>query len=55
VADRIPGARIKEIQGGGHIAWGERPDEVNASIRDFLVDAEVSQPYGADEKRAPTI
>lgn len=36
VASRIPGAEIREIPGAGHIAWGERPDEVNTAIRDFL-------------------
>ena len=38
VAAEIPGAEIKEIQGGGHIAFGERPAEVNAAISEFLDD-----------------
>jgi pimeloyl-ACP methyl ester carboxylesterase len=36
VADHIPGAQVREIPGGGHIAWGERPKEVNEAIRAFL-------------------
>jgi 3-oxoadipate enol-lactonase len=36
VAERIPGAELREIPKAGHIAWGERPDEVNAAIREFL-------------------
>ncbi len=36
VAAEIPGAEITEIAGGGHIAWGERPAEVNAAIAGFL-------------------
>jgi len=38
VAREIPGATIAEIAGGGHIAWGERPAEVNAEIARFLDD-----------------
>ena len=36
VAEAIPGAQLREIDGGGHIAWGERPTEVNRVIREFL-------------------
>jgi pimeloyl-ACP methyl ester carboxylesterase len=54
VADRIPGALVKEIPRAGHIAWGERPDQVNTSIRDFLVDGRVS-PDGVDEKRPTSV
>jgi len=36
VAEAIPGAQLREIDGGGHIAWGERPAEVNRAIREFL-------------------
>jgi pimeloyl-ACP methyl ester carboxylesterase len=36
VAEAIPGAQLQEIDGGGHIAWGERPAEVNRVIREFL-------------------
>ena len=36
VAAAIPGAELTVIPGAGHIAWGERPAEVNAAIRAFL-------------------
>jgi 3-oxoadipate enol-lactonase len=36
VAHHIPAAQVREIPRGGHIAWGERPKEVNEAIRAFL-------------------
>ncbi|MGH2966674.1 MAG: alpha/beta fold hydrolase [Solirubrobacterales bacterium] len=36
VAAAIPGAELQEIEGGGHMAFLERPDQCNAAIRDFL-------------------
>jgi 3-oxoadipate enol-lactonase len=36
VAAKIPSAELVEIAAAGHMAWGERPAEVNSAIRDFL-------------------
>jgi pimeloyl-ACP methyl ester carboxylesterase len=36
VAEHIPGAEIEEITGAGHLAWLERPEQVNAAIDRFL-------------------
>ena len=37
VADLIPGARLEIIANAGHLAWLERPDELNQLIEGFLV------------------
>ena len=42
VAERIPDARCLEIDGAGHLAWLERPDEVNVEIRRFVDEVEGS-------------
>ena len=42
MAAAIPGARLVEIPGSGHLSPMERPDEVNAAILDFL--AELARP-----------
>ncbi len=47
VADRIPGARVREIEAAGHIAWGERPEAVNSAIKDFLTSLDLSAPRHA--------
>ena len=36
VADLIPGATLASIPAAGHLAWLERPDEVNNLIERFL-------------------
>lgn len=36
VADLIPGARLATIANAGHLAWLERPDELNHLIEQFL-------------------
>ena len=36
IAEAIPGARLVEIPGAGHMSPMERPAEVNAAILDFL-------------------
>jgi 3-oxoadipate enol-lactonase len=36
VAKMIPGARLRQIGGAGHLAWLERPQEVNGAIDEFL-------------------
>jgi pimeloyl-ACP methyl ester carboxylesterase len=38
VADLIPGASYAVIEKAGHLAWLERPDELNALIGDFVSD-----------------
>ncbi|QDT70254.1 3-oxoadipate enol-lactonase 2 [Planctomycetes bacterium MalM25] len=38
VADAIPGARFVEIEGAGHMAPVEKPDAVNAALREFLAE-----------------
>jgi 3-oxoadipate enol-lactonase len=40
IAERLPNARFLEIAGAGHMAPLERPDVVNAAIRDFLTAAQ---------------
>lgn len=36
LADRIPGGQARIIEGAGHLAMLERPDETNAVLRAFL-------------------
>lgn len=36
VAELIPGARLVTVAHAGHLAWLERPDEVNTHIEQFL-------------------
>lgn len=36
MADAIPGARLRVIEGAGHLATLERPEEVTAALRDWL-------------------
>jgi pimeloyl-ACP methyl ester carboxylesterase len=36
VAGLVPGATLASIPAAGHLAWFERPDELNAHIDDFL-------------------
>lgn len=38
VAERIPNCELEEIEGAGHIAWGEKPNAVNDAILRFLSD-----------------
>jgi pimeloyl-ACP methyl ester carboxylesterase len=37
MADRIPHARFVVIENCGHLSTLERPDEVTAALRDWLV------------------
>lgn len=39
LADRIPDARFREIEGAAHLVMLEEPDAFNAALRDFLDDA----------------
>jgi 3-oxoadipate enol-lactonase len=39
IAQRIPGARLVELEGVGHLFWLERPEEVVALVRDHLLGA----------------
>jgi 3-oxoadipate enol-lactonase len=36
IARRIPGAKLVEIEGAGHLSNLDRPDEFNAALRSFL-------------------
>jgi len=36
IAERIPGAELKFIEGGGHVFFIEQPQAVNALLLDFL-------------------
>ena len=36
MAKKIPGARLEVIDGAGHAANMEKPDEFNATLLDFL-------------------
>ena len=36
VAAAIPGAELRAVDGAGHMAFAERPNECNAAIRAFL-------------------
>jgi pimeloyl-ACP methyl ester carboxylesterase len=36
IADAIPGASLRIIEGAGHMAPMENPDAVNRAIADFL-------------------
>lgn len=36
MAQRIPGARYVEVEGAGHLAPLEQPDQVTAAVREFL-------------------
>ncbi len=36
VAELIPGASLRTIPGAGHLIWLERPEQLNAAIREFL-------------------
>jgi pimeloyl-ACP methyl ester carboxylesterase len=36
IAEAIPNAELRAIEGGGHMVFYERPSESNAAIRDFL-------------------
>jgi 3-oxoadipate enol-lactonase len=39
IAAAIPGARLKEIPGAGHVANADAPDAFNAMLREFLTGA----------------
>jgi pimeloyl-ACP methyl ester carboxylesterase len=34
----VPGARLEVVEGAGHLVGVDRPDELNALLRDFLED-----------------
>ena len=36
IAERVPGAEVKLVEGAGHFAMIERPDETNYALRAFL-------------------
>lgn len=36
IADRVPGAEVRIVEGAGHFAMIERPDETNDALRAFL-------------------
>jgi pimeloyl-ACP methyl ester carboxylesterase len=36
VADRVPGAQARIVNGAGHLVMVERPDETNAALRAFV-------------------
>jgi 3-oxoadipate enol-lactonase len=36
LADLVPEARLQVIEGAGHLSNGERPDEFNAAVEDFI-------------------
>jgi 3-oxoadipate enol-lactonase len=36
IAERIPGARLKEISGAGHLFWISHPDETLSALMSFL-------------------
>jgi pimeloyl-ACP methyl ester carboxylesterase len=38
VAGEVPGARLEVVEGAGHLVGVDRPDELNALLRDFLED-----------------
>ena len=38
LAKAIPGARLRTIEGGGHMAFVEQAGEFNATVREFLAD-----------------
>ncbi len=38
IARRIPGAKLVEIEGAGHLSNLDRPDEFNAALESFLKD-----------------
>ncbi|RRO20022.1 alpha/beta fold hydrolase [Saccharopolyspora rhizosphaerae] len=40
LAERIPGARLVEIDDAGHAANQEKPGEFNAAVRDFLAEVD---------------
>ena len=42
-ARTLPRARREIIQGAGHLANMERPDQWNALLRDFLKDIDLSR------------
>lgn len=36
LADLVPDARLQVIEGAGHLSNGERPDEFNGAVEDFI-------------------
>lgn len=36
VAALIPGAQLRTVTGAGHLAWLERPDEINGHVEQFV-------------------
>jgi pimeloyl-ACP methyl ester carboxylesterase len=34
--EKIPGARVVIVQGGTHMVFAEKPEEVNGAIDEFL-------------------
>ena len=50
IAELVPGARLVEYPGGGHMLMYERTDEVDALIMDFARSTQTSDLQGGDEQ-----
>jgi pimeloyl-ACP methyl ester carboxylesterase len=50
IAELVPGARLVEYPGGGHMLMYERTDEVDALIIDFARSTQTSDLQGSDEQ-----
>lgn len=50
IAELVPGARLVEYPGAGHMLMYERTDEVDALIMDFARSAQMSDVQGGDEQ-----